>query len=67
MSGDVVPVSDQLDALGRSRCPVCLAVVRGEAHTFVNYWHPVEVCRDALVLRVRDLERRLAERDMRRP
>jgi hypothetical protein len=63
---DEAPVSDQLDALGRARCPICLATVRGEAHTFVNYWHPVEVCRDALVLRVRDLERRLAERDMRR-
>ena len=58
---DEAPVSDQLDALGRARCPICHATVRGEAHTFVNYWHPVEVCRDALVLRVRDLERRLRD------
>lgn len=58
---DEAPISHQLDALGRARCPLCMSTVRGEAETFVNYWHPVEVCRDALVLRVRDLERRLRD------
>lgn len=56
----------QLDNMGAGKCPLCATAVRGEPETFINYWHPVEVCRDALVLRVRDLERRLAERDMRR-
>ena len=51
----------QLDEMGCGACPLCATVVRGEHGTFINYWHPVEVCRDALVIRVRDLERRLSD------
>ena len=45
-----------IDAFGRGCCPLCRGSVIGEPETLVSYWHPIEVCRDALVVRLRAVE-----------
>jgi hypothetical protein len=48
-----------LDAGGYGDCPLCGTHVRGEPGTLLTYWHTVESCRDALVVRLRAAEGRL--------
>jgi len=55
MAGDVT-----LDTDGAGRCPLCGSLVRGEPHTLLTYWHPVEACRDRLVVALREREDRIA-------
>ena len=49
----------RLDADGVGDCPTCGLVVRGEPGTLVSYGHPVEACRDRLVVLLRATEARL--------